>query len=192
MKAVWTLIKLAILIAVCYGGWMYYQGMQADEARAEELNKINKLYSGEEWQESIDAYEAFWANYPDAKNAGRDKVSQAYCHLAIEMYSAGTNTDPGYGRAIEKFLKAKEYGTLDVESEALLAECYTELKRYGEARKSIALVAAVNSRRAALLRKAIELRKKRQRCTTAPTSSSRSRKARRRATAVCRSSPGPD
>jgi len=163
MKAVWTLIKLAILIAVCYGGWMYYQGMQADEARAEELNKINKLYSGEEWQESIDAYEAFWANYPDAKNAGRDKVSQAYCHLAIEMYSAGTNTDPGYGRAIEKFLKAKEYGTLDVESEALLADCYTELRRYDEARKSIALVAAVNSRRAALLRKAIELRKKRQR-----------------------------
>ncbi|MDP7395292.1 MAG: hypothetical protein QF541_00390 [Lentisphaeria bacterium] len=163
MKAVWTLIKLAILIAVCYVGWTYYQGTQADKARAEELNRIHKLYNGEKWQESIDAYEAFWAKYPDAKTAGRDKVSQAYCHLAIAMYAAGTNTDPGYGRAVEKFLKAKEYGTLDVESEALLADCYTELKRYGEARKSIALVAAINPRRAALLRKAIELRKKRQR-----------------------------
>jgi len=163
MKAVWTLIKLAILIAVCYGGWSYYQSTQADEARAEELNKIYKLYSGEKWQESIDAYEAFWAKYPDAKNAGRDKVSQAYMHLAIEMFSAGTNVDPGYGRAIEKFLKAKEYGTLDVESEALLADCYTELERYDEARRSIALVAAINSRRAALLHKGIELRKKRRR-----------------------------
>ena len=146
MKAVWTLIKLAILIAVCYGGWTYYQSTQADEARAEELNKIYKLYSGEKWQESIDAYEAFWAKY-----------------LAIEMFSAGTNVDPGYGRAIEKFLKAKEYGTLDVESEALLADCYTELERYDEARKSIALVAAINPRRAALLRKGIELRQKRRR-----------------------------
>ena len=163
MKAVWTLIKLAILIAVGYGGWSYYQGMQADEARAEELNKIYKLYSGEKWQESIDAYEAFWAKYPDAKNAGRDKVSQAYMHLGIEMYAAGTSTDPGYGRAIEKFLKAKEYGTLDVESEALLADCYIELERYDEARKSIALVAAISPPRAALLRKGIELRKKRRR-----------------------------
>jgi len=79
------------------------------------------------------------------------------------MYAAGTSTDPGYGRAIEKFLKAKEYATLDVESEALLADCYTELRRYDEARRSIELVAAINPRRATLLRKAIELRKKRQR-----------------------------
>jgi hypothetical protein len=79
------------------------------------------------------------------------------------MYEAGTNTDPGYGRAIEKFLKAKEYGTLDVKWEAVLAECYTELKRYDEAGKSIALVDAIDQKRAALLRKGIEVRKKRRR-----------------------------
>ena len=163
MKALWTLIKLAILIAVCYGGWTYYQSTQDDKARAEELNNIHELYSSAKWQESIDAYEAFWAKYPDAKNAGRDKVGQAYMHLGIAMYAAGTRKYPGYGRAIEKFLKAKEYATLDVESEALLADCYIELRRYNEARKSIALVAEINPRRADLLRKAIELRKKRQR-----------------------------
>ena len=84
-------------------------------------------------------------------------------HLGIAMYADGTRKDPGYGRAIEKFLKAKEYATLDVESEALLADCYIELRRYNEARKSIALVAEINPRRADLLRQAIELRKKRHR-----------------------------
>ena len=127
------------------------------------MREIHELYSSAKWQESIDAYEAFWAKYPDAKNAGRDKVGQAYMHLGIAMYADGTRTDPGYGRAIEKFRKAREYATLDVESEALLADCYIELRRYNEARKSIALVAEINPRRADLLRQAIELRKKRQR-----------------------------
>lgn len=158
MKAVFSLIKIVLFVGVCVGGYMLFTHMQTDGKRVTELNRLRASYSSGQWQESIDGYEAFWAQYPKFNPVDRGNVGQAYIHLANETYAAGTSRKPRYDEAIEYYQSAQQYITLTAPDLVSLTEMHVGAGHLDEARqlvKTLSAMGDVTPQRVSMIKKRI-------------------------------------
>ncbi|OGV63429.1 MAG: hypothetical protein A3K19_30730 [Lentisphaerae bacterium RIFOXYB12_FULL_65_16] len=124
-KGAWYVVKLvfdvALVIAVIVAAIVFIPRGSRTKDMTEKLNQARSLYSGGQWRQAIDAYESFWALYPESKDPAGKKTDWENVGRAWEQYAHQTYNqlleeqckDPAeWEKVVEYYGKAADYAPL--------------------------------------------------------------------------------
>lgn len=141
-------INLVLLIAILVGAYIGWGKLQANNAKIAEINRLQRVFGGQQWQEAVDGFEALFVRYPETKAGYGDQLGQSYQFLADDKYQPALRLKleerkQAMAEVAAMLEKSREYGPLTEASLFTLCDCYMDMQQYD---KVLAVIAEAESR----------------------------------------------
>jgi Skp family chaperone for outer membrane proteins len=147
-KRIMQAINLVLLIAIIVGAYIGWGKLQANNAKIGEINRLQRVFGEQKWQEAADGFEALFERYPETKATYGDQLGQCYQFLADDMYQPALRLKleerkQAMAEVAAMLEKAREYGSLTEAALFTLCDCYGDLQEYD---KVLAVIAEAERR----------------------------------------------
>jgi hypothetical protein len=147
-KRIMQAINLVLFLAILVGAYIGWGKLQANNAKIAEINRLQGVFGGQQWQEAADGFEALFVSYPETKVTYGDQLGQCYQFLADDKYQPALRLAPEQRKqmmaeVVTMLEKAREYGPLTEASLFTLCDCHMDMQQYD---KVLAVIAEAESR----------------------------------------------